>query len=432
MDFSKEITSFVSDKIGGIVIIAEGSSEIVYADDFFTKKYGNDIVGLYGDEIFYWMQDCPALSLDAPAVEWENIDTDRKKYYKFNSAMFQKEEKNYIIHQITDITEYMSLNRDITKYMSFFKKLSGFQTAILEKLSNSYQELLPMITDYFKTSKAYFLIERNENVEIVSFAKMGKIFSNDRIGMTDMVAAAFDMNSEADVPLTDFAPSVQAVLRNSGGNDDSTYCLLCNGNVSGQRFAIYLSVWPNMDRDSMAEKTLVSVIKLYAENALMREKLIYENEHDHLTGLYNKGKYLERIENEYPNKSSIAIFNYDVNNLKTMNDKYGHEAGDKLIIKAADSIRKVTSNTIHGYRMGGDEFLMIACDVTKEEADALKNRWEEELKRLNTLEDDIECVMALGMTYGEGKYDLAKLLAQADELMYEDKKAKKKPGETIR
>ena len=432
MDFSKEITSFVSDKIGGIVIIAEGSSEIVYADDFFTKKYGSDIVGLFADEIFYWMQDCPALSIDAPVVEWENIDTDRKKYYKFNSGMFQKEEKNYIIHQITDITEYMSLNRDITKYMSFFKKLSGFQTAILEKLSNSYQELLPMITDYFKTSKAYFLIERNENVEIVSFAKMGKIFSNDRIGMTDMVAAAFDMNSDVDVPLADFAPSVQTVLRNSGGNDDSTYCLLCNGNVSGQRFAIYLSVWPNMDRASMKEKTLVSVIKLYAENALMREKLIYENEHDHLTGLYNKGKYLERIENEYPNKSSIAIFNYDVNNLKTMNDKYGHEAGDKLIIKAADSIRKVTSNTIHGYRMGGDEFLMIACDVTKEEADALKNRWEEELKRLNTLEDDIECVMALGTTYGEGKYDLSKLLAQADELMYEDKKAKKKPGETIR
>ena len=46
MDFSKELISFVSDKVGGIVIIAAGSSEVVYADDFFTKKYGNDIVGL--------------------------------------------------------------------------------------------------------------------------------------------------------------------------------------------------------------------------------------------------------------------------------------------------------------------------------------------------------------------------------------------------
>ena len=115
-----------------------------------------------------------------------------------------------------------------------------------------------------------------------------------------------------------------------------------------------------------------------------------------------------------------------------MNDEFGHEAGDKLIIKAADSIRKVTSNNIHGYRMGGDEFLMVACDVTKDEADALKQRWEDELERLNTLADDIQCVMALGMTYGEGQYDLSKLLSEADELMYEDKKAKKKPGEEIR
>ncbi|MGN0437311.1 MAG: GGDEF domain-containing protein [Lachnospiraceae bacterium] len=432
MDFSEEIINFVSNDIGGIVVIAEGSSEIVYADKFFTEKYGNNIVGLYADEIFNWMQDCPKLSLDAPAVEWENIDTDRKKYYKFNSAMFRKEEKNYLIHQITDITEYMSLNRDITKYMSFFKKLSSFQTAILEKLSNSYQELLPMIADYFKTSKAYFFIERDEYMEIVSFAKMGKIFSNDRIAMSDEVAGVFDTDTADDILLTGFAPSVQDVLKTVGGTEETAYCMLCNGNVSGQRFAIYLNVWPNMDRDSMAEKTLVSVIKLYAENALMREKLIYENEHDHLTGLYNKGKYLERIEEEYPNQSSIAIFNFDVNNLKKMNDEFGHEAGDKLIIKAADSIRKVTSNNIHGYRMGGDEFLMVACDVTKDEADTLKKRWEDELERLNTLSDDINCVMALGMTYGEGKYDLSKLLSEADELMYEDKKAKKKPGEEIR
>ena len=115
-----------------------------------------------------------------------------------------------------------------------------------------------------------------------------------------------------------------------------------------------------------------------------------------------------------------------------MNDNFGHEAGDKLLVKAADSIRKVTNNNVHGYRMGGDEFLMVACDVTKEDADKLLLRWESELARLNTIEDDINCVMAVGMTYGEGDYDLFKLLADADELMYADKKAKKKPGEEIR
>ena len=432
MDFSKELISFISEKIGGVVIVAAGSSEIVYADDFFTKKYGHDIVGLDADEIFSWMHDCPELILDAPAVEWENIETDTKKYYRFTSAMFEKDGKNYHIHQIVDITEYMSLNRDITKYMSFFKKLSVFQTAVLEKLSNSYQELLPMLTDYFKTSKAYFFIQRDTNVEVVTYAKMGNMYSNDRIPMTEQVEKLFEDTSFDNILFDTFAEEVQDVFKSSGGSSDSSYILLCQGDVSGQKYAIYLNVWPNMDRDSLSEKTLISVIKLYAENALMREKLIYENEHDHLTGLYNKGKYLDLIENKYPNLKSIAIFNFDVNNLKVMNDNFGHEAGDKLLIKAANSIRKITSTNVHGYRMGGDEFLVVACDVTKEEADKLLSRWESELARLNTLSDDINCVIAVGMTYGEGNYDLFKLLAEADELMYADKKAKKKPGEEIR
>ena len=48
MDFSNEIVSFVSHKVGGIVIIAEGSDEIVYADSYFMNKYGAGIVGMDG------------------------------------------------------------------------------------------------------------------------------------------------------------------------------------------------------------------------------------------------------------------------------------------------------------------------------------------------------------------------------------------------
>jgi diguanylate cyclase (GGDEF)-like protein len=411
MEFSREIAGFVSEKIGGIVILEAETGGIVYADSFFTDKYGRAVTGLNANEVFGWLKDCPSLIPGAPAAEWENIDTADKKFYKFNSAMFEKDGKLYTIHQLTDITEYMGLNRDVTKYMSFFKKLSSFQTAILEKLTNSYQELLPVLTDFFKTDRAYFLIQRNEYIECVSYTNRQKTFENDRLAITGELSKALSP-------------------KNIGA--EGTYSLLCSGNVSEQKFAIYLEESPNMDRTSLEEKTLINVIKLYAENALMREKLIYENERDHLTGLYNKGKYLERIKNEYPYRKSIAIFNFDVNNLKLMNDRFGHEAGDKLIIKGADSIRRLTGSNVHGYRMGGDEFLMVACDVSEKEADELKKQWENELARLNTLNDGIECVIAVGMSYGEGEYNLSELIERADELMYEDKKAKKKPGEEIR
>lgn len=432
MDFKEEIIQFVSDKIGGIVIISYGSDEIVYADSYFTDRYGVSVVGMDASEIFLWLDDCPELSDDGELVEWENIDTDTKKYYRFQSAMFEKDEKKYVIHMITDITEYMGLNRDITKYMSFFKRLSSFQAAVLEKLSDTYYELLPILTDYFKSNKAYYFIQRDDKVDIITYSKMGNIFSNDRIEMNDSVASAFSVDEDDEVLIDSFADEIQEVMILNGSNSDSKFKKLCDGEVSNQKYAVYVNIWPNMNADLLKEKMLLGVIKLFVENGIIKDKLIYNSEHDGLTGLYNKAKYLEMKEQKYRTLDTIGIFNLDVNNLKKMNDELGHEVGDKLLIKAANSIRKVTNNKVHGYRMGGDEFLLIACNVTREELDAIKTRWENELARLNTLDDGINCVIAVGVVFWETGYDLDVLMKKADDLMYEDKKAKKKPGEEIR
>lgn len=432
MEFKSEIADFISDKLGGITILEQGSGKIVYADCFFEEKYGVDVVEMFGDEVYMWLGDCPDIPADGSTVEWECIDTDNRKYYKVNSALFTKEEKAYQIHCMTDITEYMGLNRDVTKYMSFFKKLSGFQTAVLEKLSSTYYELLPMLAEYFVTNMVYFVMQREQVVDIITYRKLGNSYSNDRIALSEDVDRIFTMKQDTDIEYADFSDKIQEVFALAGSNKSSKFRLLCNGEISGQKYVLYLSVWPSMDVQSMREQVLLNVIRLYLENGIMREKLIYESEHDRLTGLYNKGKYLTMLEEEYPDLNSIAIFNFDVNDLKVMNDSYGHEAGDKLLMKAANSIRKVLSNKIHGYRMGGDEFLMVACDVSEKEANELKERWERELDRLNLAEDGVNCVMAAGFVYGGKGYQLQELLAQADRLMYEDKKKKKKPGDVIR
>lgn len=163
-----------------------------------------------------------------------------------------------------------------------------------------------------------------------------------------------------------------------------------------------------------------------------KEQIVFVSEHDQLTGLFNKGKYLSLYKNDLKNLESIAIYNMDVNNLKKLNDNFGHEAGDKLLIKAADSIKAVSDNRFYGFRMGGDEYLMLGFNVTKEEAEERLAMWEKELAKLNTLDDGIECIVAVGLVYGEKPYDYDAMFKQADELMYEDKKKKKKPGEEIR
>ncbi len=174
--------------------------------------------------------------------------------------------------------------------------------------------------------------------------------------------------------------------------------------------------------------TFYIVIKnINATNAAIEAK--YESEHDKLTGLYNKGKYINMKEANFDNPSSIAIYNFDVNNLKYINDNFGHELGDELIIKAANSIHAVTSDKVYGFRMGGDEYVMIGMNITEEEAKDVYTKWEQALEKLNQ-EGQMYCVMACGLQYASGDFNYDELYHQADEEMYVNKKAKKEKGET--
>lgn len=410
MDFNKEISDFLCDKVGGITIVDVESSEVVCRSEGALSQLTDE---------------CPALQMGMPPVEWEFLDMDSRKYYKCYSALFEKDNKKYSIHLQTDITEYMSLNRDVTKYMSFFKKLSAFQTSVLEHLSNTYYELLSMLSEYFKADKSYFMIQRNDKLDIITYNGIEKFFDNDRIEYSDEIAEIFTTVMDSD----NIIDKIPSSLINILGTDETTkvqqFYVLCKGNALEQNYALVFPISSQIDMDSMSEKTLVNVIKLFIENTMLREKLVYESEHDRLTGLYNKGKYLSMVEQDFPNMDSLAIFNFDVNDLKIMNDTYGHEAGDNLLIKAANSIRKVVDNKTFGFRMGGDEFLMVATNVTEDEVKQLRERWEEELVRLNELDDGIHCVIALGVAYSKAPYDFSELSKQADNLMYEDKKLKK-------
>jgi len=150
-----------------------------------------------------------------------------------------------------------------------------------------------------------------------------------------------------------------------------------------------------------------------------------EKDHDGLTGLYNKGKFLELKRSLFEKQETIAVFNMDLNSLKYMNDTFGHEAGDRLLKKAARSLKAIEARNIMPFRVGGDEFLVIAIHVTREEAENIRERWEQALAELNREKDHVPCEIACGFAFGEKGHQLEDVLALADARMYEDKKAKK-------
>ena len=113
----------------------------------------------------------------------------------------------------------------------------------------------------------------------------------------------------------------------------------------------------------------------------------------------------------------------DVNYLKRTDDNLGHEAGDALLVKAGRSLQAVERDNVYGFRMGGDEFMLLGWDLTESEAEKLKKDWEEALAKLNENKEEVECVIACGLAYGKDDFDLKELLKLADDRMYENKVA---------
>ena len=169
-------------------------------------------------------------------------------------------------------------------------------------------------------------------------------------------------------------------------------------------------------------------MSLYRDITDYSRRLREEKDHDGLTGLFNKSKFMELKRSLFQRQDAIAVWNMDVNNLKSTNDTFGHEAGDRLIAKAAQSLKAVEARNVMPFRVGGDEFILVAIHVNRQEAENIRARWEEALEELNRQEDNVPCVIACGFVFEEKGYDLEAVLALADQRMYEDKKAKKRQG----
>jgi len=199
------------------------------------------------------------------------------------------------------------------------------------------------------------------------------------------------------------------------------------GTACRLRYSLYLERTPFFDEENFKNSSVRNLVSLFIENSILREKHIYASEHDKLTGLYNKGKYLALKKERFGSPDKLTIFNMDVNNLKTINDTMGHEAGDNLIIKASDSINTlITSDDIMGFRTGGDEFMVIAKNVGEKEAQDMLRAWQNSLNILNSKNDGLCVTVACGCVSEEGDYDVEEMLAKADKLMYENKKEIKK------
>ena len=147
---------------------------------------------------------------------------------------------------------------------------------------------------------------------------------------------------------------------------------------------------------------------------------------DYLTGLYNRTAFAEHKDNylnKLMNNSLLGIIQFDVNNLKTVNDTLGHEKGDLLIQLVAKGLLASFSQNANCYRMGGDEFLVILTgnDPEKDYETGIR-QLQEYCSEYNT-KPDIDFVLEIAHGFVTAyNISLSEAMEKADILMYENKK----------
>ncbi|NLM40503.1 MAG: sensor domain-containing diguanylate cyclase [Firmicutes bacterium] len=147
---------------------------------------------------------------------------------------------------------------------------------------------------------------------------------------------------------------------------------------------------------------------------------------DPVTGLYNRA-YFEKQLNELDNEKNLplSVIVGDLNGLKWTNDVYGHKTGDDLIIEMADVLRRTCRKTDIITRWGGDEFIILMPNTTREEAKVVCNRIRENCRYAYS-DGPIPLSVALGTATKENTSDdLRKILRTADLLMYDQKRKEK-------
>jgi diguanylate cyclase (GGDEF)-like protein len=196
----------------------------------------------------------------------------------------------------------------------------------------------------------------------------------------------------------------------------SLFCLLpvVGGIIQGLLYGLLL-MWP------------CSALALVIMYLYLQERMIQT---DSLTGAWTRHSFEYYISQTLKsnNRRPFGIIYADVDNLKPINDHYGHPEGDEALQSAVKVIKSVLRKGDAIARMGGDEFIIQVSVATRKELQAVLQRIEDAIAQHN-LQSGKSYQMSLSfgadLFYGSPDCDLDSIIRQVDRLMYDNKRCKK-------
>ena len=161
---------------------------------------------------------------------------------------------------------------------------------------------------------------------------------------------------------------------------------------------------------------------MYQENLKSHDVLRRKAEHDHLTGLYNRGAF-EKLLDAY-RSDNYALLLIDADYFKSINDTLGHDGGDAMLRKIAHTLSDAFRATDFSCRIGGDEFAVVMTEADPSLKSVIIRKIEQLRKTMADASDGLpEMTLSIGVAFNDGTLSPEEILKHADIALYEVKEA---------
>jgi diguanylate cyclase (GGDEF)-like protein len=164
------------------------------------------------------------------------------------------------------------------------------------------------------------------------------------------------------------------------------------------------------------------------KQALLDRELRYLALTDDLTCLFNRRGFFaaatQQLKLAQRNSQTLLLLFCDVDDLKKINDTFGHQEGDLALIRTADALEQSFRGSDILARLGGDEFVVLASETSKQTQEIILRRLENNLEKSGAAEARYDLSLSVGVARFDPKraITLGELMVEADKAMYEKKR----------
>ena len=160
----------------------------------------------------------------------------------------------------------------------------------------------------------------------------------------------------------------------------------------------------------------------------IQEKLKKQTYYDELTKIFNRKAYNERIQEKFDlfdrYDTNFTIAMYDIDDFKKINDTYGHDIGDKVLVEITNEVKSIIRKTDFLFRVGGEEFVIIYDKISLDESYDIAEKIRINISKMQIIENE-KITISMGITQAIANDNPQSIYERVDKLMYQSKRNNK-------